>query len=139
MIFILEWSGGLFHWVFDVVGTKNLFKGWETHIPSGMWEFFRTYLVKSWKLMGGIRFGSSGNSFKIRCFVIQINNINLFYFILTKLNTHFLLIMFGKFGKEFIFLIISESMYKLEQNNRTNGSCKCTFNWRNPQNSTTNL
>jgi len=58
---------------------------------------------------------------------------------LTKLKTYFLLSMSGKFGKELKFLIISESIDKLEHNNRTNGSCKCLFDWRNPQNSTNNL
>ena len=78
-MFLPKWSGCSFHWVFDKVGTINPSKGWETHIPSGMWEFFIIYLVKSWKLIGGIRFGSSGNSFKIRYFIKQTVKILFLY------------------------------------------------------------
>lgn len=58
-----------FHWASNIIGAKNWSMDWEAHIPIGVDLFFGIELENSWKLIGGMRFWSSGNSFSIR----QIN------------------------------------------------------------------
>lgn len=63
-----EWVGlwtrySWFHSVSDINWPKKWSVAREAHMPIGNDCFFNFDLEKSWKLIGGMRFGSSGNSY----------------------------------------------------------------------------